>query len=526
MKLTVKEVQEIMGFKAANLPDEQKQFINAIAGGIADAINKSNDGILTADELAEKLKSVNRALKFSDIEGLDELKKENEDLIKQVKSLATALDKLQKKGLDLNPMLGRFDEEFTAMWDSPKFQDFVQNKDKRVSGFSFKGVSLGGNFVSDHDYSLTGDTGKVVSKITDRRTHIRDFATVIQGDPEHPAMSWQEIYELDRNARYVAENGMLPESSFKITERTSEVRRVGTYFRMSKRMLKSRVYVRSFILNKIVSAIRQAEDFAILFGDGTGDNVKGITTYEGCKSVESIIKDTILTLAAGDITSIEEYGDGVVLTLAKPHDLLIDGLRITLANAATNTNLNGTFDVMKLNDTQLYIPVTVTNKAKFADDAALLTAKVNNGAFKAVESPNSIDALNVAVAVMSYAQFYPTTLILNPITVANILTEKNTLGDRLDVVREANGSIIVGGLRVQESTLIPVGSYFLGDMGDGANIVDYTALNVEWADDVDTKLKNQIVLMAQEELIVPVYCPWAFAYGKLSELKTAITKTA
>ena len=69
------------------------------------------------------------------------------------------------------------------------------------------------------------------------------------------------------------------------------------------------------------------------------------------------------------------------------------------------------------------------------------------------------------------------------------------------------------------------GKYFLGDMQRGAQIIDYTPLTVEWADDVETKLKNQVVLLAQAEMIVPVFCPWAFAYGTISKLKTAITKS-
>ena len=39
------------------------------------------------------------------------------------------------------------------------------------------------------------------------------------------------------------------------------------------------------------------------------------------------------------------------------------------------------------------------------------------------------------------------------------------------------------------------------------------------------KLKNEIVLIAQEEVIFPVYMPWAFAYGDLAALKEAITKS-
>lgn len=51
-----------------------------------------------------------------------------------------------------------------------------------------------------------------------------------------------------------------------------------------------------------------------------------------------------------------------------------------------------------------------------------------------------------------------------------------------------------------------------------------STLTLEWAEDVETKLCNEVVLMAQEEVIFPIYMPWAFAYGDLAALKTAITK--
>ena len=35
--------------------------------------------------------------------------------------------------------------------------------------------------------------------------------------------------------------------------------------------------------------------------------------------------------------------------------------------------------------------------------------------------------------------------------------------------------------------------------------------------------KNEVVLIAQEEVIFAVYMPWAFAYGDLNKLKLAIT---
>ena len=156
------------------------------------------------------------------------------------------------------------------------------------------------------------------------------------------------IEELNRNARYVSENGTLPESSFKLTEKETSVRRLGTHFVMSKRMLKCRAYVRSFILNKIVSAVLDAEDFGIIFGDGSGDMVKGITTYEGVLPVETIVNDTIIAGAAGSVKGVTKAANGIMVELTAPNDLLIEGLRITFTGATVNTDLNGVHDVIKL----------------------------------------------------------------------------------------------------------------------------------------------------------------------------------
>lgn len=92
------------------------------------------------------------------------------------------------------------------------------------------------------------------------------------------------------------------------------------------------------------------------------------------------------------------------------------------------------------------------------------------------------------------------------------------------MVRDANGNLRVGNLTVVPNTDIPMGHYFLGDFRNGAKIVDYTTMTLEWADDVNCKLKNQVVLICQEELILLVECPWAFSFGKIADLITALAK--
>ena len=78
----------------------------------------------------------------------------------------------------------------------------------------------------------------------------------------------------------VAENGMLAESSLKFKEEFTNVKRIGTHMNLSKRLLKAKQYVVSFILNRLPLWVKFSENYQIMFGDGTGDNLKGITRYE------------------------------------------------------------------------------------------------------------------------------------------------------------------------------------------------------------------------------------------------------
>ena len=233
-KLTTKEVEEIVGLKTANIPDEQKQFISTLVSAFTDAINKSVEGVIDTAAMKE-------ALKPFELPAGETLKtlisKENQELVKQVKSLTEALDNLKKKGIGLD-FVSKFNEKFDEMYDSPQFQDFLNGKEKGTSSFAFKDISVTSNIAPGGKVTMTQQSDVVVSQATDKKIHVRDFATVLPGDPEFPIFAFQQIYEVDRNARYVTENGMLPESSLKIKEETAQVSRVGHHFKLSKRALK------------------------------------------------------------------------------------------------------------------------------------------------------------------------------------------------------------------------------------------------------------------------------------------------
>jgi len=514
-----------LALKMDNLPDEQKSFMNNIAQLMCDVINKSREGEMSPEEVEEKFKGINEQLKSYDAEKFDQLIKDNQDLCDQVKQLGETVKKLKEKGLSME-VINKFDEKIATMLDSDKFKEFASghtSKTGTFDGFSLKEVSMAANYTGTN--LITQQTGKVVSQVANKKLHMRDVIATLQGDPEYPQLAFAQVYDFDRNAAMVSENGTLPESSIKAKEVVTSTKRLGTYMRISKRMLKSRVYIRSFILNMLPEAVLMAEDFQMLFGDGNGENLKGIVNYDGVTSIEALISTAVTTGAAGSIKSVSGYNSNAdtVIELNAVDDKIIDGMMITVAGATVNTAANATFPVQKLNDKKILLKGAAYTGAE--SSTATMTFTVKHSGFKSVEDPNSGDAIKTAFAVMNYAQFSANAIVLNPITVNSIASEKDSLGRNLNLIENRNGVNYINGKPIIESTNIAAGKYLLGDFVNGANLVDYTALSLEWCDDVESKLKNQVVLIAQEEVIMPVYMPWAFAYGTLSSLITAITKS-
>ena len=465
--------------KTDGLPAEQKTFMENIVGMMCEVVNKSLEGFASPEEVTKQFGDINNLLKAYDGEKFQQLVKDNEQLVEQVKTLGESIEKMKQKGLSMDT-INKFDEKLNEMLDSEKFRDFAEGKTRKsgeFDGFSLKDVvSMTDNYTGD--LLITQQQKRVVTQVANKKLHMRDVLTTLTADPAYPQLAYAQVYAFNRNARFVTENGRLPESSIKVKEIQTGTKRLGTHIRISKRMLKSRVYIRSYILNMLPEAVWMAEDWNILFGDGNGENLLGIINNTGVTSVEKIISTAIVTGATGALVKME---DGRIL---------IPGVAFSGAETATDK----------------------------------MTFSVHEAGFKNIEEPNSEDVVKTAFAAMTYAQYFPNAIILNPMTVNGMESEKDTTGRNLGIVKMVDGVKYIAGRPIIEYGGILPGKYLLGDFNQAANLVDYTTLTLEWAEDVETKLCNEVVLMAQEEVIFPIYMPWAFAYGDLAALKTAITK--
>lgn len=507
------------------LEQQQDAFLKSIEGKMQAIVDKAIAGLISKDEVT---KQVNEAIKGFEDEHQVKANEEIQELAKQIKTLGESISKMKQAGVT-NDQISQFAEKIDEMMDSEKFQDFVQGKTRKsgaFDGFSLKDiVSITANGLDGANY--TGDNlisrqdNRYFSKYNPAKMHLRDIVNVLQGDPEHPTHTFGQVDSVDRNFRYVTENGELPESAFSLKEVTANTARIGTHLKLSKRMLKSRIFVRSWLISTLPERMYLAEDWGMLFGDGAGENLLGVTNMSGCTPVETIITGPIVSIAAGGVSSYTSYNSGAdtILEFAAPQPDILEGMKITLAATGVSA-ANTTYDVIKMNDRQILL-----KGLAYSSDltAASTTATVLHGAYHSIVLPNSADVIKTIIAVMSYAQYNPNAIVLNPITLNAIECEKDTTGRNLGLVVGNNGVKYIGGVPVIEMNSMPIGKYLVGDFLKAADLIDYTSLSIEFAEDVNTKLKNYVAVIAQEEVIFPVYMPWAFAYGSLASVKTAIT---
>lgn len=523
--------------KDAGLSEEEESFLKAVESPLNEAFDKFSKGFITRESLDEVVKKslAEFVEQNKDKMPSDGVKKSLDNMQETIKSIVGEIQKMKDSGITLGKG-SMIEKAIDEIIDNPKMVDFINSK-SRTTGkipFNIKGiVSLENNY--EGNLLTTQQTGRVIVDVNERRINVRDLMTVDQGDPEFTSIAYAKIVDLDRNAVAVSENGRLPESAFKMKEETANISRIGTHVNISKRLLKSRPYLRSFLMNRLPKWVKMAEDFQILFGDGTGDNLLGIVRQSN--DISKWLTAIVAKGETGSVESVESYdkGEKTMITFSKPFDKIEEGMLIKFTGApevtgGTASKLNSENMIHKCNDRKImidvaYADVVPQSAGKLSpEEIKALTFEVKNNFFNTVEDPNYGDAINAVIAVLTYGEFTPNMVALNPSDVFMIQTLKDTSGRSLDLITGIDGTKRISGRVIVETTIVPPGHYLIGDMANAAALVDYTSLFIEFAEDIESKLTNQVTVIAQEEVLMPVYNPFAFAYGKLDDVLAAITK--
>lgn len=109
-----------LNLKMEGLKGEEKAFMENIGGLMIETINKALEGALSKEDVETHFKGINDKLKAYDAEKFEQMVKDNEALVEQVKNLGDTIERLKQSGVSMNTV-NKLDEKINEMLESEKF---------------------------------------------------------------------------------------------------------------------------------------------------------------------------------------------------------------------------------------------------------------------------------------------------------------------------------------------------------------------------------------------------------------------
>lgn len=502
--------------------DEEKKFTDNLINVATKAMEDRVKGLLTPEQFEKKIKAIK-----------DDVDKKAEKLPEEEQKLFDAnIEKLEGFEQKLNDLT----DTITGLGESGSgdkrisFKDFIANcinsdsfksySDNKHLGKSermeAKTVDMSSDYTGSGLVSDVSNTEIVLAEQI-RRIEIEDLLATGTTDKEtvvyRKETDWVEAIVME------AENGELNESSFKIEEATADVKRTGTFIKMSKRMLRSVPQTISFLQMRLPAAIRRIMSFELLWGDGTGNHHEGVTI--NAQEFDLTPSSGI----AGTVSSIASYKNGAqtLVTFTSAHDL--QGGELVKFLLTTGGTYNFTYSAIWASKTQIVI------KQTYAADASVAnwTYEAKSPFYRNVQNPNELDVLSTAMGTMNWGIYEVTGIAINPLMLTKITALlKNTQDDYLNkgiMVERINGVIFINNAPVSAQNSIDYDSFVLGDWKKAAQLFKFTPMALQFADDVSYKLKNEVAVIIEREDIFPIYNPNMFMTGDFTTAIEALTQS-
>lgn len=528
------------------MTEEEKKFMETITEKVKELIPSS---IPTSDQLKDIATEAAKGIKELEAnlgKSIDELKKDD-----SIKSELVKLNEVLKtQGLELNQLKEKSTPKAIAkdyMGDgvqnliksfvkSSEFKDFMDNGCKgSTSRFSLK---KDGNLIDIEKADKDELEGKTVSVSTDhtgnifitdprlnikdfpmRNQHIRDLMPI--DSTTGTQITAPEVYDytdaITGGMGMLSENGEAQDIGFKTRENTWTLNRIAAALPLSKRYMKTNGlnWTASYLGQRMPSFVRNKEDFQILFGDGSGENVDGLT-----KDAQSFNLDRD-TYVVTDVYSVATWNSGnqTVVKFNTPH-LMRNGDNVTFANA-TNVGYNTTHLSCIVVD-ELNI---VINEAYVAETLAQVAAWTGSSASpwkNAVNDANIYDVIVVAANELKTGEYMATGAVLSPVDFDKMGLIKADDMQYVGVARDAFGRVNINGLSIVQAIAMPAGQFLVGDFQMAVAISEYTPLSIRAVEDTTDAKKNQVTWIIEEEFIMPKYNPYWFIFGYVEAAKTQL----
>jgi HK97 family phage major capsid protein len=271
------------------------------------------------------------------------IEKSNNDAIDAVVVKANEIVKSE-----VSEMANKLNERFDAMevsnkkqFDSKKRMTFKSALSEAIENGAIesiaKGNSRSASFQVKADMTVGADfTGEVIpaDRVAGykydptRPIHIRQLLSL--GSTQSDVVRFVKESGYSNGAAPTAEGVTLTQSDFDMTASDANVRKIGTYFRISEEMLADTPQLTSYISARAPEKLLEVEDTQILSGDGTGANLSGIIGDAAdfaagslAGTVESANEFDVIVASLNQLALANYNADTILLNPSDFHKILL-----------------------------------------------------------------------------------------------------------------------------------------------------------------------------------------------------------
>ena len=274
------------------------------------------------------------------------IEKSNSDVVNNVVEKANEIVKSEVSGMatKLNERLDAMEVASKKQFNSQKKVTFKSALQEALDNGAVEGIAKGNSrsasFELKADMTVAADfTGEVIPADRvpgykfdpTRPVHVRQLLAT--GSTQSDVVRYVKESGYSNGAAATAEGTTLTQSDFDMTAADANVRKIGTYFRISEEMLADTPQLTSYLSARAPEKLLEVEDAQILSGDGTGANLSGIITDAAdfdvsasgafYQSVESANEFDVIVAALNQLSLLNYSADCIMLNPTDFNEILL-----------------------------------------------------------------------------------------------------------------------------------------------------------------------------------------------------------
>lgn len=204
--------------------------------------------------------------------------------------------------------------------------DSLRNGNNRSASFEVKAdMTIGADFTGD---VIPADRVPGYKFDPTRSVHVRQL--IPTGSTDSDVVRYVKESGYTDGGAAKAEGATLGQSDFDMTATDANVRKIGTYFRISEEMLADTPQLTSYLSARAPEKLLSVEDDQILNGNGTAPNLSGIITDATdfaaggfANAIESANEFDVLTVALNQLALANYSADYIMINPTDFHKILL-----------------------------------------------------------------------------------------------------------------------------------------------------------------------------------------------------------